>query len=120
MKILVIDDTEEILELISAHLTAAGHETSTTNDGHKGIEMIKANTFDVVLLDVAMPEFSGLDVLDSLEKTGHILLTKIIIITASEIPSEDLTNLMKRGVAAWIRKPINFDILLGRLKTLCP
>lgn len=118
MKILVIDDTEDILEVMSDCLTAAGHETSTTNDGHKGIEMIKANTFDAVLLDVTMPEFSGLDVLDSLEKTGHIKLTKIIIMTASEIPSVDLTNLMKRGVAAWVRKPIKLDILLNRLKTL--
>lgn len=118
MKILIIDDTEEILELISAHLISAGHEVSTANRGQKGIEMIKTNTFDVVLLDIAMPEFSGLDVIDVLEKSGQINTTKIMIITASEISSTKLTDLMNRGIVAWMRKPINFDILLSRLESL--
>ncbi|AFS80498.1 response regulator receiver modulated diguanylate cyclase [Candidatus Nitrosopumilus koreensis AR1] len=118
MKILVIDDTEDILDLISVHLTAAGHEVITANNGHKGIEMIKTGTFDVVLLDIAMPEFSGLNVIDALEKEGLINTTKVLIITASEMSSTKLTNLMQRGVKAWMRKPINFDILLDRLKNI--
>ena len=118
MKILVIDDTEDILDLISVHLTSAGHEVSTANNGQKGIEMIKKDAFDVVLLDIAMPEFSGLDVIDELEKSGNINTTKVMIITASEMSSTDLTNLMQRGVKAWMRKPIDFDILISRLKSL--
>lgn len=117
-KILIIDDNEDVTELMSVQLTNVGYDTTVVNDGQMGLEMIKSDAFNIIILDLAMPGFSGLDVIDSLEKTGHAKLYKIIVSTASEISTVELTNLMKKGVSRWIRKPINFDMLFGILRNL--
>ena len=116
-KILVIDDTVSILEMLKDGLSPE-YEVETTNSSTKGLEMIKTDEYDIVLLDIQMPEMTGLDIISMLKDTPVIRTTKIVLMTASDVPSEDLTNLMKIGVVAWIRKPINLQILLGRLKTL--
>ncbi|QDI88141.1 response regulator [Candidatus Nitrosopumilus sp. SW] len=117
-KVLIVDDTISILDMLKDSLTSEGYEVETVNNSTKGLEMIKTDAYDIVLLDIQMPEMTGLEIISSLKDTSIIHTTKIVLMTASEIPSEDLTNLMKVGVAAWIRKPINLEILSGRLKTL--
>ena len=104
--------------MLKEGLTSEGYDVETINNSIKGLEMIKTDVYDIVLLDVKMPEMSGLEIISELKDTLFLRTTKIILMTASDVPSEDLTNLMKIGVAAWIRKPIRLEILLGRLKTL--
>ena len=117
-RILIVDDLDSTLEMLKEGLTSEGYDVETINNSIKGLEMIKTDVYDIVLLDVKMPEMSGLEIISELKDTLFLRTTKIILMTASDVPSEDLTNLMKIGVAAWIRKPIRLEILLGRLKTL--
>ena len=117
-KILIIDDTVSILESIKDILDLEGYDVETTDSSTKGLEMIKSDAYDIVLLDVQMPEMTGLEIINELKDTPFIRTTKIVLMTASDIPSEELTELMKVGLAAWVRKPINMQILLGRLKIL--
>ena len=117
-KVLIVDDTVSILEMLKDGLSSEDYDVETTNISTKGLEMIKTDAYDIVLLDIQMPEMTGLEIVSALKDTSIIHTTKIVFMTASDIPSEDLTNLMKIGVAAWVRKPINLQILLGRLKTL--
>ena len=117
-RILIVDDLDSTLEMLKEGLTSEGYDVETVNNSIKGLEMIKTDVYDIVLLDVKMPEMSGLEIISELKDTLFLRTTKIILMTASDVPSEDLTNLMKIGVAAWIRKPIRLEILLGRLKTL--
>ena len=117
-KILIVDDTVSILEMLKDSLSSEDYEVETTDNSPKGLEMIKTDAYDIVLLDIQMPNMTGLEIISALKDTPYIRTTKIVLMTASDIPSEDLTNLMKIGVAAWVRKPINLQILLGRLKTL--
>lgn len=118
MRILIIEDNEDVADIVSTQLAAAGYEITKINNGQEGIKMIKTDCFEITMLDLAMPEFSGLDVIDSLEKTGDINRTKIMIMTASEISDVELTKLTNRGVIGWIRKPIDFQTLLATLKNL--
>ena len=69
MKVLLIDDNETITEMMSKYLTAKGHQCSVTNDGRTGLTLINEKKFDVVLLDLAMPDFTGVDVIDELSKS---------------------------------------------------
>ena len=118
MKILIVDDSKAVADVVSIRLNEEGYETSIRSNGTEGIEAIKSEEFDAVLLDLFMPGLSGLEVIEELRKSGHINLTRVIVMTASEISSPELTNLMKKGVAAWIRKPINFETLFGTLRNL--
>jgi len=68
MKILGIDDNEDLLEVCETFLNSVGHEYTGINNGREGLQAIKDKKFDVVLLDLSMPEFSGMDVIDALVK----------------------------------------------------
>jgi two-component system OmpR family response regulator len=67
MKILIVDDNQDITELVSKFLTAKGFENVATNDPRNGLERIIKERYDVVLLDIAMPEFCGRDIIEALE-----------------------------------------------------
>jgi two-component system OmpR family response regulator len=115
MKILCIDDNFDINMLFETVLTAAGHEFSSVTDGREGIKLLQQNHYDVVLLDLAIPEFSGFDVLESLKKDGLIEKQHIIILTASSISDEDIGQMLQKGVYSYIRKPLDVASLVEKI-----
>ncbi|MCZ6581866.1 MAG: response regulator [Thaumarchaeota archaeon] len=117
MKFLIIDDNKSIAGMLSQLLELEGYETVVSNDGRNGLTMITEQKFDGVLLDLSMPGFTGLDIIDALEKSGKINEQKIIVLTAST-PTDDLMNdLKKRGVHSVLNKPVDVDLLLEILKS---
>lgn len=114
----MIDDNLQITKMLTTFLDLKGHECVSTNDGKKGIEILKNENFDVVLLDLAMPEFSGYDVIDVLEKEKKLEKNKIIVFTASNLSSDELNALIKRGVYSYLLKPTDLDALLTKLNEL--
>ena len=118
MKILGIDDNEDLLQLSEIALSTAGHEYTSTNDGKEGIELIRKQDFDVVLLDLSMPDFSGLDVLDALVNEGITNKQKIIIFTASPPSEEQTKSLVEKGVHSILSKPLDPDVLLDHVEKI--
>ena len=118
MRILGIDDNSDINKLLETVLTASGHEFFSVTDGRDGIKLIKQKPYDVVLLDLAMPEFSGFDVLSSLKADGTIERQKIILLTASSITDQEINDLLKTGVHSYIRKPLDIDVLVERIEQI--
>lgn len=115
MKILLVDDNESITEMLSKYLTAKGHDCVVSNYGRNGLTLMEHTKFDVVLLDLTMPEFTGIDVVEHLFSNGKIKENKIIIFTASSIPDNEIDDLIKKGVYACIRKPVKLEVLLEAL-----
>ena len=70
MKILHIEDSKPIVESFSKVLTNQGHDFSSTLFGKKGLELIINNDYDLIFLDLTMPNFSGFDILSELDKKG--------------------------------------------------
>ncbi len=112
MKVLLIDDNETITEMMSKYLTAKGHQCSVANDGRSGLVLVNERKFDVVLLDLAMPEFTGVDVIEELNKSGKIKDNKIILFTASSITDGEIDNLIKKGAHPCLKKPVKLAVLL--------
>ena len=115
LKILIIDDNEQITKMLTTFLELKEHECTVANDGQEGLNIIKENRHDVVLLDLAMPEFDGYSVIEDLEKNNILKDHKIIVFTASTITQDELDQLVTRGVTSYILKPIDIDILLSKL-----
>ena len=67
MKVLLVDDNPDITDLLSKFLKAKGYENVVTNDPLDGLDRIKNEKYDVIFLDIHMPEFSGLDIIQALE-----------------------------------------------------
>ena len=112
MKTLLVEDNKEISEMLTKFLRLSGFDCDTAFNGKEGVKQILANNYDFVLLDIAMPGYSGIDLIDSLEKKGKLKTQKIIILTASSLTDEELIALLKRGVHHCLRKPIDLERLL--------
>jgi len=118
LKILGIDDNFAINELLDTVLNSSGHEFSYANNGKEGLKLIKENSYDLVLLDLSMPEFTGFDVVDSLNNDGIINKQKIVLFTASSITDSEIEELLKKGAHSCIRKPIDIDVLLEKIDAI--
>jgi len=118
LKILAIDDNEDITELLDTILTAMGHKIFCSNHGKEGLKLIQENNYDVILLDIAMPNFSGIDVINELEKDKTIKNHKIILFTALSIKDSTVEELLKKGVRGIIRKPIEVEDLEKEINKL--
>ena len=115
LEILIIDDNEQITKMLTTFLELKEHKCTIANDGKEGLNIIKENRHDVILLDLAMPEFDGYSVIKDLEENNSLKDHKIIVFTASTITQEELDQLVTRGVTSYLLKPIDIDILLSKL-----
>jgi len=118
MKILIMDDNERLTTMFSKMAELAGHQSIVTNDGKNGLALMQREKFDAVLLDLAMPSFSGYDVIDELVKDNLIKNQKIVVLTATSITQEQIDHLKKQGIQSVLRKPIQADTLLEALKNV--
>jgi len=118
MKILGIDDDDEINELLDTVLNARGYDYVFANNGRDGLKLIREKKFDVVLLDIAMPQFSGRDVIDALVKENLINKQTVIIFSASDISELEIDAMKVQGVYSCLRKPIGMDTLVATLDKL--
>ncbi len=115
LNILMIDDNEQITKMLSTFLELKKHKCTVVDEGREGLKIIKENKHDVILLDLAMPEFDGFDVIRDLEKNNLLKNHKILVFTASTITQDELDQLVKRGVSSYILKPIDIDVLLSKI-----
>ncbi len=118
MKILGIDDNEDLLSLCEITLSSEGHEYTGINNGKEGLQAIKDKKFDVVLLDLAIPDFSGMDVIDALVKEGIMDKQKIVIFTASSATEKEYGPLLEKGAHSILKKPLDVDALIKTIKKI--
>jgi len=116
LNILCIDDNQDITELCQTVLTSKGHSVQVANDGKKGLDLIKKKESNLVLLDLAMPKYSGEDLVKELLKDGPINSYNIYLFTASVITEKSIDDLLKFGVKGYLKKPLRIDTLLNILK----
>jgi len=117
MNILGIDDNEDILKLLKTVISSKGHDFTQALNGKDGVKLIEEQNFDAVLLDLAMPEFSGINVIESLKKSNRLEEQKIILFTASSATDKEIDALLKYdGVKSCIRKPVDINVLINKVE----
>lgn len=113
MKVLIVDDNQDITGLLSRFLKAKGYENVVTNDPKEGLKRIKNEKYDVILLDMAMPDYSGIDIIQTLEKEKILKDQKIIIFSATALTISQINELLKKdGIQNCLKKPIQLSELL--------
>jgi len=115
LNVLIIDDNEQITKMISSFLDMSNHDCTVVNEGKEGLELIKTKQYDSIVLDLAMPEFDGYEILNTLQSEDPSQLRKIIILTASTVPIETVRKFKELGVSACLQKPVDIDQLLSRI-----
>lgn len=115
MKVLIVEDEVKVANFISKGLEEEGYTVEVAYDGKKGIELIQGFTFDVVLLDLMIPEVDGLEVLKNIRARG--IDTPVLIITAKSSKADVIKGL-DTGSDDYLTKPFSFDELLARMRAL--
>ena len=111
-RILVVDDEPGIGKMLRIKLSLEGYDVSTTTSGAEAIELVKERPPDIMLLDVLMPDVTGMDVVDSVRTFSQV---PIIIFTARP---EIAKFALKLGANDYIAKPFDPDLLLGKIRLL--
>lgn len=115
--ILIVDDEEDIRDLLKYNLEKEGYEVSVSENGQQAVEMVKKNSFDLVLLDVMMPEIDGIEVCRIIRND---LNKKDLIVCFLTARSEDYSQIagLEAGADDYISKPVKPRVLLSKIKSL--
>ena len=110
MKVLVIDDNTSITNSLEKYLKIKGFDVRICNNGLDGFGLIQNDQWDVILLDLSMPEYSGLNIIEDLEKDNVLKDKNIILFTASSVSDYVLEKLVKKdGIRTCLKKPISLS-----------
>lgn len=115
MRILIIDDDEQLCRALSYQLEKEGFGTDICHDGKEGLEMIRQNAHDLILLDRMLPSFSGTQLLERVREEG--IEIPVILITAMGEIQERVRGL-DCGADDYIVKPIAFEELTARIRSI--
>lgn len=114
LRILIAEDNKINQVLVMRILNRLGYEPQIANNGKEVIDMLKANPFDVILMDMLMPEMDGLQATKIIRETMDVQ-PQIIAMTANAFP-EDRITCLEAGMDDYISKPIRIEILIEMLK----
>ena len=112
--VLVVDDDSVNRLLLSHSLEQQGHRFATAEDGRRALEMLRAESFDIVLLDVVMPEIDGFEVLAEMAADGQLRHIPVIMISALE-DIESVVRGIELGAQDYLPKPVNPVLLRARI-----
>src|SRR3954471_20445654 len=104
MAVLVVDDEESVRVYLQELLSQSGYLARTASTGAQALEMLAAGSFDAVLLDVVMPEVSGLEVLRRYREGGG---TAPVIVLSALAGADDAVRAMKLGATDYLSKPFD-------------
>jgi diguanylate cyclase (GGDEF)-like protein/PAS domain S-box-containing protein len=115
-RLLIVDDSEINRDMLARRLTRRGYEISMAESAHGLLERVRKENIDLILLDIEMPEITGLDALKALRQYYTPIQLPIIMVTARN-QSEDVIVALELGANDYLTKPIDFPIALARIKT---
>lgn len=116
-RILMADDDEQAIEIVRAALEERGHIVGALSDGAGVKQVVEFKRPDLVILDCAMPEVSGIDALREIRSSLTAFETPVLMLTARQSDSDE-SIAMFAGADDYLRKPIDPDQLVSRVEGL--
>jgi two-component system copper resistance phosphate regulon response regulator CusR len=115
MRILVIEDEKRIADFVARGLESSGYAVDMATEGAAGLEMLHATDYDLIILDLLLPDIDGLKVL---EKIRNRKLSPPVLILSALGAVDDRVKGLERGADDYLGKPFSFAELLARVRAL--
>lgn len=115
VRVLLVEDDPELVEMLSTLLVEEGYVVDTATDGQRGLHLGMTRQYDVLILDRGLPVIHGLDLLGGLRRQG--ITTPVLVLSALGTPAERVAGL-DAGAEDYLGKPFDIDELLARLRAL--
>ena len=103
-KIMVVDDSDDVRELIGTFLQTRGYEITTATDGIDALEKLASETFPLIITDINMPKMNGPELLDTMSRSRQGYKA---VVMSTYIEDEVKTELQKKGAVAFLLKPFS-------------
>lgn len=113
-RILVVDDVTEMAEILQRRLTARGYYVDAVNSGAKALAVLPRGAYDLVLLDVMMPDMSGLEVLKRIREVRKEHQLPVVMVSARDDQAA-IVQCLAAGANDYVIKPYDFGIVLVRI-----
>lgn len=114
-KILVVDDSASIRNMVSFTLKQQNHDVKEAPDGNAGLALAKTNSFDLVLTDVNMPGMDGITLCSEIRKLPNFRATPILVLTTESSPEMKQKG-KAAGATGWLVKPFSPEKLVSTLQ----
>lgn len=116
-KILIIEDEEKIARFVELELEHEGYEADKATDGRTGLEMAETGAYDLIVLDIMLPQLSGIEVLRRLRRSANESAANVpvILLTARDAITDKVTGL-DMGANDYMTKPFAIEELLARIR----
>jgi DNA-binding response OmpR family regulator len=115
MQVLVVEDEQRMAELLRRGLTEEGHHVVVARNGAEGLEIARSFPFDVIVLDIMLPQMDGLSVARRLRESRN--RTPVLMLTARD-SATDIVKGLDSGGDDYLTKPFSFEVLLARLRSV--
>jgi DNA-binding response OmpR family regulator len=115
MKILVIEDEVKLGQFLGDGLAEAGHVCDHFTDGAKGLEATVGADYELIILDLMLPDMNGFDILTNLREARNP--TPVLVLSALSDPDK-VIQALDLGAMDYMRKPFDFDEMLARIRTI--
>lgn len=117
-KVLAVDDSKTMRNMISFTLSGAGYDVVEANDGQEALDIVGSQDFDLIITDINMPNMDGITLLKKLRADGKFSSTPILILT-TESGTDKKDEGRSAGATGWIVKPFDPDKLLQVVGKVC-
>lgn len=115
-RVLVVDDNEMNRDMLSRRLARRGIAVEAAENGRRALDLVATRRYDLVLLDIMMPDIDGLEVLQQIRRTRTASELPVIMVTAKD-QSADVVRALDAGANDYVTKPIDFNVAMARLNT---
>jgi len=115
MTLLLVEDESRVADFLERGLRAEGYQVTVAREGREGLSLARSYSFDLILLDLMLPDMSGLAVCQELRATG--VRTPILILTALDTAENKIKGL-RLGADDYLTKPFDVEELLARIEAL--
>jgi DNA-binding response OmpR family regulator len=108
--VLIIEDEEDAADMFAEMMRVSGYRVLKTSSSTPALTMMAAEKPDVVILDIMMPEISGLDILRQMRKDPELVNIPVVVVSAKSMPA-DIKHGMEAGASMYLTKPVGFTEL---------
>ena len=115
LKVLAVDDSRTMRDMLRLALTAAGFDVSLAEDGEHGLEVLDGSSPDVIITDINMPKMDGFGFIEGVRRTDTYRATPILVLT-TESAQELRQRARNAGASGWIVKPFDKDKLVAAIR----
>ncbi len=116
MKILCVEDDIDIATLLDNVLSSDGHYVTICHNGEDALALVEKENFNLIFLDLQLPQLSGKEVINSLAQNGLLADNNIVILSASDMTESEILEFEQKGIKGFLQKPMSLEGIFDVVK----